>query len=680
MSFKNGVCSRFTLSVIGLAVSTVVAAQQSDESATLLEQVVVTASGFEESLDEAPASISLVTREDLENKPYRDVRDALSQVPGVSLDGGPNGDISIRGMEGDSTLILIDGRRVNSTRILNQKSGNTVEYSWLPPLDAVERIEVVKGPMSSLYGSDAMGGVINIITRPSRGEWGGSVGVNAAIQDSSKSGNISQQTFYFAGPLLEDKAGLKVYGAANQRQEDSIPGGFQENRNNSINADLEYQLTDSQLLIFNASAGQDEYHARIGKSSTKSTESIRNYERYGLSMTHEGYWDWADSKVTLSYDEAELDSPTDSFTPSIENLGLNGQLVMPYESHTLTMGADVREESQTIGNMTIKGTDGRGRVSDSVVHSAVYVEDSWQLLKNLNTTAGLRYNHNSIYGDHFSPRLYGVWKTSEKWVVKGGISTGYRSPDLKEISPAFGTPQKDEATTWGNPDLKPETSVNTELSFNYDSGKQLTASLTLFDTLYKDKIANTGSQPLDVDGDGNTGDIGPDGNPVSVFFNIGEARLRGVEIVAGWAFSPRLNSSISYTYTDSEVDTSGQNIYGLSLEGMDGGALVNTPEHLVDVSLDWQATDSVSSYIKGVYRGKELMAISLGGIPGMGEETMDDSFTVDVGVGWQVTKALSLSAAIYNLTDDVRYDVDKSGVYQYVEDGRRYWLSATYSI
>ncbi|WP_252178227.1 TonB-dependent receptor [Endozoicomonas sp. 4G] len=692
MSLKNAVSSGLALTVLGVAVSNAVAAQEVNDDATLLNEVVVTASGFEESVDEAPASISVVTREQLENKPYRDVRDAISQVPGVNLDGGPGGDISIRGLEGDSTLILIDGRRVNSTRILNQKGGNTVEYSWLPPLDAVERIEVVKGPMSSLYGSDAMGGVINIITRPSDAKWSGSIGANATLQESSESGNISQQTFYMSGPLLENKLGLKVYGAFNQRQEDEFKGGFQENDNNSINADLDYQLTDNQLLVFNLGASEDDYHARAGKSSTKDEDRINNYERYNLAVTHEGYWDWADSKLTLAYDEAKLESPTDSFTPTLENLGLNGQLVMPYEKHTLTAGAEVRKESQSIGDQTIQqgDTQVKGRVSDSVVHSAIFVEDSWQMLERLNTTAGLRYNHNSIYGDNFSPRLYGVWTATDKWVIKGGVSTGFRSPNLQEISPEFGKPQKGGSTTWGNPNLEPETSVSTELSFNYDNGDDFKGSLTLFDNRYENKISNTGSQPLDVNGDGDfgpnidddpepDGDLGPDGNPISVYFNIKEARIRGVELAGNWELSPRLNALASYTYSDSNMDTDGQNIYGLSLASLDGGALINTPMHQADLGLNWQATKKVSAYIKGNYRGKELQAISLGGVPGMGDETTGDSFNVDLGASWQVNKDLVLSAAVYNLTDEVNYEVDNDDVYQYVEDGRRYWLSAKYS-
>ena len=119
----------------------------------------------------------MIPRQQIEDKAYRDVTDALKDVPGVVVTGGASSsDISIRGMSSKYTLILVDGKRVD-TRSTRPNSDNAgIEQGWLPPLEAIERIEVVRGPMSSLYGSDAMGGVINVITRKtSRTEWKGSL-------------------------------------------------------------------------------------------------------------------------------------------------------------------------------------------------------------------------------------------------------------------------------------------------------------------------------------------------------------------------------------------------------------------------------------------------------------------------------------------------------------------------
>ena len=141
--------------------------------------------------------------------------DALVEVPGVVVTGGADRqDISLRGMGAKYTLILIDGKRQNSRETRTNSDSSGVEGGWTPPLSAIERIEVVRGPMSSLYGSDAMGGVINIITRKVPSEWGGEIRMDSTIQESSKSGDIYQGNFYLAGPIKNDLLGLQIYGRA----------------------------------------------------------------------------------------------------------------------------------------------------------------------------------------------------------------------------------------------------------------------------------------------------------------------------------------------------------------------------------------------------------------------------------------------------------------------------------
>ena len=202
-----------------------------------MDTVVVTASGFEQQIQDAPASISVITRQDLEKKFYRDVTDALVEVPGVVVTGGADRqDISLRGMGAKYTLILIDGKRQNSRETRTNSDSSGVEGGWTPPLSAIERIEVVRGPMSSLYGSDAMGGVINIITRKVPSEWGGEIRMDSTIQESSKSGDIYQGNFYLAGPIKNDLLGLQIYGRATQRDEDNIYDGFRKRNTNSVTA------------------------------------------------------------------------------------------------------------------------------------------------------------------------------------------------------------------------------------------------------------------------------------------------------------------------------------------------------------------------------------------------------------------------------------------------------------
>ena len=186
-----------------------------------MEEVVVSASGFEQELKNAPASISVVTRQELETKNFRDLAEALQGVEGIDVMGGTGKtgglDISIRGMPSDYTLILIDGRRQNVAGDVTPNGFGAALTSFMPPMSAIERIEVIRGPMSTLYGSDAMGGVINIITRKVSKEWGGEVSVGAGIPQDSEWGNQYKSSFYINGPIKQDLLGLAVRGSTFNR-------------------------------------------------------------------------------------------------------------------------------------------------------------------------------------------------------------------------------------------------------------------------------------------------------------------------------------------------------------------------------------------------------------------------------------------------------------------------------
>ena len=135
--------------------STVSFAQEDD-----VEEIVVTAAGYQQRIIDAPASISVVTRDELEKQQYTTIVDAMANIPGVYVTGGSNmQDISVRGMSDDYTLYLVDGRPISAGRSVNTNGNDGGKQIGLPPLAMIERVEVIRGPMSSLYGSEAMGGV-----------------------------------------------------------------------------------------------------------------------------------------------------------------------------------------------------------------------------------------------------------------------------------------------------------------------------------------------------------------------------------------------------------------------------------------------------------------------------------------------------------------------------------------
>src|SRR5699024_9516983 len=215
-----------------------------------LSRVVVTAGGFAQEVKEAPASISLVSNKELETKPFRDVTDALKDIPGVSVTGGGGGtDISIRGMAPQYTLMLIDGRRMSSRATRPNSDGSGIEQGWIPPLAAIERIEVVRGPMSSRYGSDAMGGVINIITKKISDKCIGNCRSDYTLNHESDEGNSINSEFYFSGPLVHEKLGLQLYGKYSHRQEDNHTSpGIPERRMENIGGKLTFVPIEGQTF------------------------------------------------------------------------------------------------------------------------------------------------------------------------------------------------------------------------------------------------------------------------------------------------------------------------------------------------------------------------------------------------------------------------------------------------
>ncbi len=202
-----------------------------------LAPVVVSAAGFEQKITEAPASITVVTREELQSRPYTSLIDALRDVEGIdvgmeSTDKNGQATISMRGLPSDYTLVLINGKRQSNVGDLYPNNFGGGQFSYVPPLEAIERIEVVRGPMSTLYGSDAIGGVINIITRKITDRWLGSVTTGVTLQESSVYGDEKTTDLYLSGPLVANKLGLEVRGGFYDRDASNpsyeplpLPGG-----------------------------------------------------------------------------------------------------------------------------------------------------------------------------------------------------------------------------------------------------------------------------------------------------------------------------------------------------------------------------------------------------------------------------------------------------------------------
>lgn len=617
-----------------------------------LGQVTVTASGHAQQLEDAPASISVITREQIEQRYYQDATDALRDIPGVIITGGGSGDrgndIVIRGMPSQYTLILVDGKPV-STRETRPNGSAGFEQDWLPPLQSIERIEVVRGPMSTLYGSDAIGGVINVITRKVAEEWGGAVQLDTIIQDDSRSGDIQQGNFSLSGPLLADTLGLQVYGRASSRQEDRFVDGFEEKNLKNLNARLSFTPTDNQDFTLEAGQTKQDRRSLIGYSAPATgcrggcTDSDNEYTREVLALSHTGRWDFGTTDSYVQREEAE----NLTREMKVTNTSAKTALVAPLGDHLLTVGANFEKEE--LSDQTSNQISNRTDVDAS--KWALFAEDEWMLPGNVSVTGGLRLDDDENYGSHVSPRLYGVWGMAPRWTLKGGVSTGFRSPSLREITPDWGQVSRG-GDVYGNPDLEPETSVNKELGLYFNAGRDLQANVTVFHNDFKDKITRIACPPSVCPG-------GPNqfGSDPTYRVNVDEAVTRGVEAAVSTTLARTLDLTLSYTYTDSEQQ-SGE---------YEGEPLNQVPKHLASLQADWRVTSRLSPWLAVRYRGEESQPTTG---PSSSSIVAPSNTLVDAGLAFKLTPQATLNTGIYNIADKEIFQDE----YGYVEDGRRYWL------
>jgi len=661
-----------------LLVTAQAAANEGDAPDKVLPEVVVTATGFEQAVVDAPASITVITREELEKKPFRNLTDALRDVEGVAVTGVANEqDIFIRGLPGTYTLILVDGKR-QSTRDARPNGSSGYEQSFIPPLEAIERIEVIRGPMSSLYGSDAMGGVINIITRKVPKSWGGSLGFDTTLQEHSDSGNAHQAQFYLGGPIKSDLLGLQVWGKLHQREEDSILNAFNGTKDRDLTARFALRPNRHHDILFEAGTTEIRSESTRGKTlETTDSNSEQKHSRDHYSLSHTGRYGWATSDLSLSYESGQREQFTQDASgayvrnpraPKIENTILDGKLSMPLGAHFLVFGGQWHE-----GKLTDQNPGRRTGVDErfSITQRAAFVEDEWRLTDRLSLTSGLRLDDHEVYGSQWSPRGYVVWHANELVTFKGGASRGFRAPDIRTIAPGYAYTTGGRGCTYGpggncgviiaDPDLKPETSTSYEISAHLNNNAGLSASATLFYTDFRDKISN--ARVYDAPGVPARWPEDPN-YELWYNYNIDNATIRGTELSLNWQLTPSVMLKSNYTYTDSRQKGG----------AFDGYPLTRTPKHQANLRVDWAATPALTVWSALNYHGKEINAAARSGSNGtiIADNVKEyDSYAIaDIGLSYALSGDTTLTAAIYNINDKRLDEL----TYNTVGDGRRYWL------
>ncbi|MCE2597000.1 TonB-dependent receptor [Motilimonas cestriensis] len=610
------------------------------------EAIVITATQTKHTELTAPASVSYITREELDKLNVNDVAQAIKHLPGINVNPGTSygrNEIKIRGLDSDYTLLLVNGRRVNSRDALTSGYGNDFDLSTIP-MTAVERIEVIRGPMSSLYGADALGGVVNVILRQPSETTNGSVGYQFDGITQGQGGDTNKVNAYISGALVPEKLLANLIIEKSDRDawrtklsKNPDADALEAREKLNIYSNVKWLLSAEQDVDLDLIYSKDDRDADWNNWG-RAVNNVQELERINAALTHKGYWSAFDSTLRYSYESTDLmdNSGLNKAVGDVNqtNQAIEAQLSGYIASHLVTGGAEYRktklENNLTLGSNTV-----------DYDQSAIYIQDEFDL-GELSLTVGGRFDDHQVYGGEFSPRAYAVYSITDRWVVKGGIGKAFKAPGLNQYSDAYGvTACRGACTVVGNPDLKAETSVSYELSTGYEA-EQFGGSLTLFNNEIEDMIKAEAWDRVKTS---------------LSYMNVDKATIRGIELSAWFDVSDSLSINTNYLLSDSEDNSTGKE-------------LTLTPRNTWNAQLDWQAMENLSTFLAYNYTGSQFLGTSLS------QEKASAYSTLDVGAQYEAIKNLTFKAGVTNLTDEDRDDIAVK--YDYILKGRSIYAGVAY--
>ncbi len=561
---------------------------ETDES---LDEVVVTASRIERSVIEEYLSTYIIKRDKLGWAGAQTVGDALRWAPGVNISGGApfaaasRSTVLLQGLPAQYGLILTDGQRTKGDHI---HTGVNLE---LIPLSMIERIEVVRGPGSVVHGSDTLGGIVNIISRPAPEQPVSQVTTTYGSENTFNLGLVN-------GNRIKNLSYLVM---ANKGSSDGPDIGNDYDRN-TARWKMSYHFDDNLKLTSNlfyyegqyATSQDDMFTYNLGLDA-KSDESGR------LKASFEG----ATYDRTFKSGAATTDNRTSS--------GIVQYSRLIREQHYLITGGEVRRELfERLGTRRHYATVG-----------SLYAQDEYNMADNFTLVLGARVDDHTQSGTEFSPRGGIHWRPGET-SVRVSVAKGFRTPSVQDLYEYH----YDHKTLWrdGNPDLKPETSLHysAEVERKF-MDEQLGLRTTLFRNNLEDMISLR-----------NTGKIETDGDPVLERYNISKAHTQGIEL--GVLAQPSklvkgFQMEAAYTFLKAEDDTTDDH-------------LAYSPRHTYKGMISYHygifSIGLTSEYVTGrYYRDKNDLVARL-----------DNYALTDINLACKISGQSDLSVSFKNVFDE----------------------------
>ncbi|MBK5944239.1 TonB-dependent receptor domain-containing protein [Halorhodospira halophila] len=499
---------------VGLIVGSVPAMADTDGESAQLAPLVVTPTRMTQTVDESLSSVSVIDRDEIDRQQPRQVSDLLQGRAGTSLaSNGPFGkdtSLFMRGTESDHTLLLVDGVRMGSA------TTGGASWQYLPPSE-IERIEVVRGPRSSIYGADAIGGVVQVFTRegqegpPRVNAFAGSGSFNTYEYGAGVAGGTGDTLYSLsAGHFHTD--GINVRDEAGDDDEDGYT-------NMTVSGQLSHRLTREAEVFGNFlyAEGESDFDPDNPTASAYN-EFTQAALQAGSRLSVTDLWQM---EVAISQSRDQEDNlyddqagPDDSTFDTRRDMAKWHNEFDLGRDLDLAVGADWREDH--VDSTTDFDEDSRYNIGTYQVLTA------W--LGSHQLQGSLRYDDDEEFGDQTTGQLAWGWQLTEAVQTRASYGTAFNAPTFNELYfPDF-----------GNPELEPETSESFEIGVR-QAGRYSYWDLAVFQTDIDDLIDSSEN------------------------INIDEARVRGAELEAG-AHWQEWQVSGAFTYLDHENRDTGNEL------------------------------------------------------------------------------------------------------------------------
>lgn len=525
-----------------------------------LKDVFVTAARTEQSLDAVNASVQVVSAEQIKTFSGRSLTEVLQYTTGALVrDGGSSSSFSLRGQDADKTLILVDGLR--RTEKYAGSNLNNIQ------LEDVERIEIVRGPMSALYGSDALGGVVNIITRAPRSAIG--AGLRLMV---GQTGDNQRDTVILGGHgnWGDEQIGHRISFEAKRRDSYRMPASDSRitDLNNEDRNFLAYRGDlKSELGKFNWNvelARQDDDGVGLGRTGS-TYKKIEKEDRDFAQVGYRGRIGPGDLSVSAGYGKSDASvnrGTATNETTLFKQTQLDSQYSFaPGKDHLLVAGYAYRRDDVDIS------TNSRRAERDT---NALFAQDSWFFLPDADLTLGLRRDEYSDFGGKTTPRLALAWRPGP-WTFRGGMGQGFKAPSLLNLY--MTSIIRGRYDLRGNPDLQPEKSTSAELAsaYQFEHGQ---VELVAHHTKVTDLIVST---PTGERGPGcGTTPTADTSCQIQEYRNVGKATIAGIELSGKYQLTDAWQTRGSLEYLDARDDATDVR-------------LTDRPRWVAKVAVQWHA-------------------------------------------------------------------------------------------